>query len=349
MSKSEKTTLGGGHLEHAILARIDAARTELTPPLPDKIAIEINNSCNHKCFFCPNPIMDRPRQVMDEAKVYRILDEARASGIREVSFYSTGEPLLNKSLPDYVRYAKKVGFSYVFLSTNGGRAVSGRLRPVLEAGVDSLKFSINAGTRETYAFVHGQDDFDVVLEHVALVDQYRKTVRPLRLFVSFVETPQSSDTFEALKERIGSLVDEVAKYPFIVIGTPLKAGGSGPDAGRPAIGYAEVDRSVALNQWRTTLPCYQLWSYLNVTVEGYLSACCSDFNDDLIVGNLNAASLTDAWHSPEFQELRRRHIQKRVGGTLCASCIAQRNLPYEPINTHLMSASSSRAKSKSVS
>ncbi|MDP6351523.1 MAG: radical SAM protein [Alphaproteobacteria bacterium] len=325
-----------GFLEAQISGRFAIDRSDLAPPLPDKIAIEINNSCNHKCYFCPNPIMTRARTVMDGAMVLRILDDAHRSGIGEVSFYSTGEPFLNKGLADYVATAKRIGFSYVYLSTNGGKAVSPRLEPVLRAGLDSLKFSVNAGTRETYARVHGVDEFDTVIENIARVSEHRRRNNPaMKLFVSFVETDLNRGTFADLELRVGALVDEVIRYPFIVIGTPLGRRDESADNARPSIGYQDVDRGIPLNHQRTSLPCYQLWSYLNVTVEGWLSACCSDFNADLVVGSLHGNTLLEAWHSQEFQELRQRHLEGQTKGTLCHGCVAQKDKPYRPINIHL--------------
>jgi len=322
-------------LETQVYERLAIARDDLTPALPAKIAIEINNSCNHKCFFCPNPTMDRTRSVMEEKLLYRIMEDARSNGIKELSFYSTGEPFLNRKLPDYVRYAKEIGFDYVFLSSNGGKAVSKRILPVLEAGLDSLKFSINAGDRETYAKVHGHDEFEDVVRNLELVSEYRKrTGSPKSLFVSFVVTEMSEPTFDRLQERIGDLVDEIGRYPFMVLGTPLRRRVESDGTERPFVGYEDVKPNEDVEA-RLELPCFQLWSYLNVTLEGYLTACCSDFNNDLVVGNLQKNSLIDAWHSPEFRELRAQHIRKEVAGTMCESCIMQRNIPYETINPHL--------------
>ncbi|MFN0043431.1 MAG: radical SAM protein, partial [Alphaproteobacteria bacterium] len=199
-----------GYLGSAVNSRLDVERRSTTPPLPAKIGIEINNSCNHKCFFCQNPTMVRPRRVMDDAMVVRVLREAYDAGIRQVSFYSGGEPFLNRQLPAYVAEAKKLGFDYVYLSSNGGKAVSARLEPVLEAGVDSIKFSVNAGDRETYALVHGHDEFEDVMRNIAFVSDYRRRTGKLkRLFVSFVETELSRGGFETLQNRVGPLVDEV--------------------------------------------------------------------------------------------------------------------------------------------
>ena len=117
------------------------------------------------CFFCPNPTMTRTRAVMKSDLAYKVMEDAAANSIREISFYSTGEPFLNKQLPDYIKAAKELGFTYVYLSSNGGRPVSARLEAALDAGLDSIKFSVNAGDRETYELVHGHDDFE---ERIAL-------------------------------------------------------------------------------------------------------------------------------------------------------------------------------------
>ncbi len=333
-----------GYLADEIDKRFDIRTHSLTPDLPNKISIEINNSCNHKCFFCPNPTMTRTRAIMEPELVYRIMQDAYDNGIREISFYSTGEPFLNKDLPDYIEQAKRMGFDYVYLSTNGGQPVSKRLMAALEAGLDSLKFSVNAGDRETYALVHGEDDFEGVVANIERCAEYRRTKNPkLKLFVSFVETDISRHTLTKLKERVGHLVDEIISYPFIVIGTPLQRRVEKDGTERPFVGYGDVDKRIPLNRRRTTLPCYQLWSYLNVTLEGYLSACCSDFNADLVVGNLRQHSLMEAWHSNEFQALRQQHIDKRIKGTLCEGCIVQKDRPYEPINRHLMTETKKRS------
>ena len=341
---SSDTETQDGFITTQVRQRLDVARLGPAPPMPEKIGIEINNSCNHKCYFCQNPVMQRQRAVMDDDLVYRVIAEAYESGVRTISFFSGGEPFLNVQLPNYVRRAKETGFDYIYLSTNGGRVVAPRLLPVLDAGLNSLKFSVNAGTREMYKAVHGLDEFDDVVKNIELCAEHRaRTGRPEKLFVSFVETEMNRETLPDLRDRVGHLVDEIVVYPFVVIGTPLDRRIS-RERGRPEIGYEDTDKSRDWNQRRLKLPCYQPWSYLNVTVEGYLSACCSDYNDDLVVGNLHDMSLQDAWHSKEFQELRQSHLDGRVEGTLCDGCIAQADRPFSALNPHLMTAGKRRGR-----
>lgn len=79
-----------------------------TPPLPTKnMLIELNNACNHKCIFCSNRKMTRKKGNIDSTFLKKILQEAYDNGVREVGYYSTGEPFLNPELADHIKTAKK--------------------------------------------------------------------------------------------------------------------------------------------------------------------------------------------------------------------------------------------------
>ena len=188
--------------------------------------------------------------------------------------------------------------------------------------------------------MHGEDDFEEVVANIERCAEYRRTRNPkLKLFVSFVETEVSRHTLPTLKERVGHLVDEIISYPFIVIGTPLQRRVEKDGTERPFVGYDGRGQAHSAESAPYELPCYQLWSYLNVTLEGYLSACCSDFNADLVVGNLRHRASWRRGIPKEFQALRRQHIDRRIKGTLCEGCIVQKDRPIEPINRHLMTES----------
>ena len=47
-------------------------------------------------------------------------------------------------LPDYIAEAKRIGYSYVYLTSNGSLATPEKAKAALDAGLDSIKFSINA-------------------------------------------------------------------------------------------------------------------------------------------------------------------------------------------------------------
>lgn len=70
---------------------------------PKKLMIEVTNNCNSKCIFCGNCNMTRKRSFVSEKIVKKALEQGIVMGIREVGFYTNGEPLLDKNILNMLR------------------------------------------------------------------------------------------------------------------------------------------------------------------------------------------------------------------------------------------------------
>lgn len=287
------------------------------PAFPKNMLVELTNACNHRCVFCANRKMTRPVGHIDDALMIRVLREAFDLGAREVGFYATGEPFVSPGLARYVGEAKRLGYTYVYVTTNGALATPPRAREVIDAGLDSIKFSINAGTRESYERIHGSDDFQRVLQNLAFVSEYRKTLdRPFKVYVSCVLTRYTDGEQMRLRSLVEPLVDDVLFFNVI------NQGGFMFEVNE----YLSV-QGPALTR---TPPCPMLFNRIHITHEGYLNACCVDYQNYLVVADLNVLSLGEAWHSESFVELRRRHLEGALEGSLCYNCLFNANTPVEP-------------------
>ncbi|MBT7272297.1 MAG: radical SAM/SPASM domain-containing protein [Nitrospina sp.] len=72
------------------------------------VAIEISTSCNRTCYYCPNSVEGTSVDFMEEETFNEIIAQLKAinfSGVIHYNFYN--EPLLDKRLPEFVRYVKK--------------------------------------------------------------------------------------------------------------------------------------------------------------------------------------------------------------------------------------------------
>ncbi len=296
----------------------------IEPPMPDNMLMDLTNACNHACVFCGNPFQGRKTSRISNELAYRILDEAYDSGVREVGFYNAGDPFMHKQLPDFTSYAKSLGYSYIYISTNGALASPERLRNVINSGMDSIKFSINAGSKESYLKIHGKDDWEKVIDNLKYVSSYRKTLnRPLKLFVTCVVTKQIKDEIKELEKLVSPLVDEVQFFDFHdQIGQMT--------AIEPLMNVGIKDRSQ-----RPTGVCSNPFNRIHITSEGYLALCCVDYNNYVAVEDLKTKSLQDAWYSPLFKEIRAKHLDGDLDGTLCAKCWFRSNEVYKPINSNL--------------
>ena len=282
-----------------------------SPPLPKNMMVELSNACNHACTFCPNPHMSRDKGRIDKNLMFRIMEDAHDGGVSEIGFYTTGEPFIDKRLPDFVAYAKKIGFEYTYISTNGALATAERAKAVIDAGWDSIKFSINAGSRETYKFIHGKDDWDKVLENLDFISEYRKSTAPhLKIYLTCVVTRQIEHELDDMKARFEPIFDEMDFDFCAPLAFPLR------DTEKNEI-------------------CPMPFNRLHVTREGYLTLCCVDFQNYVAVADLNKMSVSDAWNSPDFVEIRRRHLEKDLAGTFCGRCWWNDPAAVEPLNAAL--------------
>ena len=298
-----------------------ADRTELyseEPPFPySNFLLELSNACNHNCIFCAHNKMKRKVGKMKPEMVEKALREAYALGTREVGFYATGEPFLVPELPQYIKLAKDIGYEYTYLTSNGSLATPEKIRAVIDAGLDSIKFSINAPERKMYEFIHGHDHFDQVCEHLRYVNEYRKeTGKKFKIFVTCIVTRFTEPMMGMYDYLFGKLTDEIG-FKFV-----YNQGGYMP----------EIDHLLRCpcdheERRRCNLP----FDAICVTHEGYLSVENADYENMLIVGDLNKVSLKEAWYGEKMKEIRRMFLKDCLEGTLCDGCVHHKQAPAEPL------------------
>lgn len=252
---------------------------------------------------------------MEKELVQSVLIQAYELGTREVGFYATGEPLLYKDLDWAVNEAKRIGYKYIYLTTNGALAEVSKIEALIAAGLDSIKFSINAASRTCYKAVHGRDDFDKVLENLSQIKKYRdKEKVPLRIYSTFIITETNRYEVDVAKEVIGARCDELLFF------SEGNQGGYMSQRNKPAT---------------ITLPCSLLFNRFHVACEGYYTMCCVDFQNYLAVADLNKVSVKDAWRSNLAVAMRKKHLSSEVSGTLCENCVECKLSSVKPLLSHL--------------
>jgi len=282
------------------------------PPFPKNMLIELTNRCNHRCSFCFSSFSTRKKGNINPKLLVSILKEAYKLGTREVGFYLTGEPLLFKNIEQYIKLAKETGYDYIYITTNGALASCSKVKGLISAGLDSIKLSINAATRETYKAIHGKDDFDRVVGNLKQIKSYRdRNHLKFNIGVGYVLSDASYREKEYAKNTIGKLVDDLVFS---------KKGNQG--------GYMNDKGSL---QILSSLPCSMLFNRFHVSHEGYFTLCCVDYQNYLAVSDLNRISLKDAWGSKLAVDMRNRHLSANITGTLCHNCISGKNSAIEPL------------------
>ncbi len=292
------------------------------PPFPRKVMMELSNGCNHACLFCANPHMRRRVGRMDPGLASRLILEAREAGAEEIGFYTTGEPFIHKDLARFTAEASRAGYRYIFMNTNGALATPDRARPVLDGGVNSVKFSINAGSRVTYEAIHGRDEFDLVMANLEDMSRYRREKGlDVWLAVSMVITQPVAHEVESLRQRVLPFVDEFIAFEC---GSQVSQ-----------MDVAERMLSVGREAPRNQSVCSQPFTVLYITQEGHLDLCCIDYHNYLAVTEIGDRHVRDAWNDQAFREIRARHLRGDLEGTLCGTCWQGCTKKAEPLRPDL--------------
>ena len=293
------------------------------PPAPKSVKIELTGRCNYRCGFCALRTREvQPKTDMEMPLFKRITTEMREAGVEEIGMFYLGESFMAaEALIEAIAWCKSLGFPYLFLTTNGSLAEPELVRRCMEAGLDSLKFSVNAADEEQFESVMGISGrwLDKALANLKAAWRVREEGGyKCGIFASSIryDGEQQAKMEALLAEQVLPFVDQ---HYWL----PLYSMGSLATQREEELGY----RPTAGNQGRLAalrepLPCWSAFTEGHVTASGALSACCFDADSRWTMGDLNQQSFMAAWNSPAFQRLRAAHLARDVTGTVCEQCVA---------------------------
>lgn len=293
---------------------------EQVVPAPISVKVELTSRCNFGCHFCAHGNGYTNGKDMDFELFKRITKDMRENGVEELGMFYIGESLLYPYLTDAITYAKKeLRFPYVFLTTNGSMAGKERVRAIMEAGLDSLKWSLNSADMWQFRQMTSMAPsmFKTVMQNVQ--DAY--TVREeggykTRLYASSIR--YDGDQLKRMENTIASqvlpYVDEHYWLPLLSFGDTAK---KVQDAGFSTV-TGNPGRADCM---RPPIPCWAVFKEGHVTAAGKLSACCFDSSNAWVMADLTKVSFMEGWNSKDFQALRGKHLSGDCHGTPCEGCL----------------------------
>ncbi|MCW5605689.1 MAG: SPASM domain-containing protein, partial [Burkholderiales bacterium] len=265
----------------------------------------------------------QPKWDMDFDLFKRITREMREAGVEEIGVFYLGESFMNpRLLVDCIAYLKRgIGMPYVFLTSNASMAFPEAVEACMRAGLDSLKWSVNAADEEQFGKIMGVAGrlFRNALDNIRSAWEIRERGSyGTGLYASSIryDGAQQAKMERLLAERVRPWVD--GHYWL-----PLYSMGAFATQREEELGYRPTAGNQGrLGALREPLPCWSAFTEGHVTAEGKLSACCFDATSNWAMGDLNSMPFMEAWNSAPFARLREAHLRRDVRGTVCENCIA---------------------------
>ena len=320
------------------ITAVGAERYAPVLPAPKSVKIELSPRCNLRCSYCSLRTREHQPGIGSDMSLElfkRITREMREAGVEEIGLFYLGESFSNPELlVEACRWCKRdLEMPYVFLTTNGTLATGEIVHELMLAGLDSLKWSVNAASPEQYEQIMGVKA-DLFWRSLANLKHARQ-IRDLgnfrtRLYASSIryDGEQAARMGEMLERFVLPYVDE--HYYLPLYGMALTARRMQQDTGwTPTLGnMGRYDEAIGTGNRARQPVCWSSFTEGHVRADGHLSACCFGATDRFDVGDLEEQTFMEAWNSSEYQAIRKAQLSYAAGdrdalkGTMCSVCIA---------------------------
>jgi len=298
--------------------------------------IETTNACNMRCEMCPRTtMMTRPIETMEPELFKNVIDQLKPftpeqldrwgkfvvenygihkDDMRENHFFlyviprvivlhGYGDPLLDKNMPQYVKWMSEKGLESYF-SCNPANINMERTIETFENGLGYVKYSIESVDDLRHKEVRGQasnftESYKNILKLLDLKAQ-RNYGTEIVITMINLNKPWQEDEFERLKEAF----DGCDVYVY------LKS--------QDQQWYEDNKQQTKSIHWIEF--CQFPWTSMTVKSNGECVECVEDFNNEIILGDVHDETLYDIWNGEKYVAFRNNHFDLTPGIKCTEQC-----------------------------
>lgn len=275
-------------------------RLEKVIPLqtPYCIYIEPSNLCNFKCDFCAMQSSDKTKNVSKQCMTFemfkKVVDDIKGFGekIKMLRLTVNGEPLMNKNLPQMIRYAKESHVAdFIEIITNASLLNRKLSNDLIESGIDRIRISIEALDRIGYKKIAKVDiDFERLLENIKyLYDNKRQCEVYVKIVDEAINNKEDEKNFYKLfndkcdKMFIENIIPIWSDFDELVIKSDT-------------IGlHGEKVKNINV--------CPYIFYSFIIGSNGDVTCCCADWQRKYVIGNVKEKSVVELWRSDKLKQI----------------------------------------------
>lgn len=290
---------------------------------PVTAMIEPVNFCNLKCPLCPTGqgLIERRKESMSFANFKKILDNIGGLVIH-LRLWNWGEPLMNKELPEMIRYAKSKRM-FVNTSTNSFFLEKNIMRELIKSGLDQLIVSLDGASEKTYNKYRKNGDFNKVISVLKMAAGLKRSMGTkypeIKLqFIIMKHNEHEIGKMIKLAKEVGA--DSLFFKTVGVMDPRLKK-----DIKKYMPANPRFRRYVDLGDELKAVPlagrvCDYLWEEITVNADGSVVSCCRDAQGKYVFGNLKKENLSKIWNNQKLVNFRREVLRNKDKIEICRLC-----------------------------
>jgi len=301
---------------------------------PPILMIEPTNICNLKCPMCPsgNGEMKRKMGQLTFDNYKKLLDDV-GDYLIQVQLWNQGEPFLNKSFLDFVRYANDKGVM-THTSTNGHFIKTDQdAEDLIKSGIDQLIFSMDGTNQETYEKYRVGGDYQLVMDTLKRIADAKRRLhskRPLieLQFLVFKHNKNEIDQIISMSQELN-----INRISFKTAQIYSRSQGEVFLPEDSAFSRYEDDGEDFKLKGEIKNWCKRLWLNPAVNWDGTVSPCCFDKDAEFAFANYfnDISNFKEIWKNGKYRAFRKRIMTNRKSVAMCANCSEGLPDPYTKI------------------
>ncbi len=289
---------------------------------PISISFEPTTSCNLRCPECPSGLraFTRPTGMLRNDFFRETIDQLYKE-LFYLVFYFQGEPYLNPSFLEMVKYAssKKI---YTATSTNAHYLTDENAKLTIESGLDRLIISIDGTTQDVYQQYRVGGKLDKVIAGARNMVKWKKELKsrtPFIIFQFLVVKPNEHQV-----EDVKKLAKEIGVDDVWLKTAQVYDYENDPNQLIPTIDkYSRYRKNAAGEfEFKNALSnhCWRLWHSPVITWDGLVVPCCFDKDAQHQLGDLKGKPFREIWQNGKYTEFRKKIMESRKNIDICANC-----------------------------
>lgn len=268
--------------------------------LIDRAVIEINGGCNYSCQMCPQNTPGRSKGFLKKMPLNDFesyVKQCVEAGASVINLEGSGEPTLNRDLPEYIKVVKMYG-AKAFMFTNGRLLFGKFMKDVVDAGIDFIRFSVIGYDEQTYRQWMNSTYFNSVIRNIKEIKEY----------INHSKSVCDVATYHLILNN-HNIDYEVAQYLKIVnqvgIKTEIWKMHNWSGVYEPTYGRKGLKKTCG----RPFSPDIVIRAGGLGGNTGAVHPCCQVLgrDEEAVLGHLSEQSLEHIWYAKPYEELREAH------------------------------------------
>lgn len=268
---------------------------EIIDTSPAFLRVEISRKCSMDCLYCSSKKAD----VFYPLPLYKKLIDKYKKYLFVVSLYEIGEPLENKEIIEYIKYAKANNIGTIISTNLSVKRDDDFWENLVKSGLDRIIVAIDGITDTTYKKYRRNGNLKLVIQNLKTIihfkKKHKKSIQIEWQMIDFDWNKSEQKDAEIYAYKLGC-------KQFRLI----------PNAYRK--------RTWSEREQIRTKNCFHPYISLLVNAFNIVRPCPVIYNVDVSIGNLNIQSVDEVWNGTEVRRIRNpKKICHREG---CKTCLA---------------------------